>query len=56
MTPEEELEIAKEACRVMMGELRKCRDLLSAAEDECLKANELLRILGWEGIDDAMET
>ena len=46
--PEEELEVAKEACRVMMAELRKCRDLLAAAEDECLKANELLKILGWE--------
>ena len=54
MTTEEELDVAKEACRVMMAELRKCRDLLSAAEDECLKANELLKLLGWEAQDDAV--
>lgn len=48
MTTEEELAVAKIACLRLMGELRKCRDLLEAAEEECLKANELLRILGWD--------
>ena len=45
---EDRVRVAEGACRRLEAELRKCRDLLRAAEDESLKANQLLTILGWD--------